>query len=309
MTEICTQLTVDFPDRQLDEFYYHTEASYSSPKKHLELLHCHPMWSNAKKEMNHIGCYHSLKHTVISNTCVILANRYELSEQSNVVLDDVTKDDILRVIRRRYFFTATLISNDTLTKYYYQNPAHLISKIYGIKDNETIQTLPVNLLKYSMVFYFQHNKNLYVNKIATRICGLYQLHGDVLVINEQERDVYTNLSIHEVREIKCFILDGRLYDRQLRNDEIHEENHVEIDSGGNEVDKKKTPFWSKYIVITKRMAEWQQHKNDCLYCGKEIIKPIICDKCFRSKFCSQQCQKEFDSYHTDECINPKSMSQ
>lgn len=41
----------------------------------------------------------------------------------------------------------------------------------------------------------------------------------------------------------------------------------------------------------------------CLNCGSDIIKPIVCDKCFRVKYCSIQCEKDYGEYHYDECLH------
>lgn len=310
METICTHLVKEFPDKNLDEFFYHTESSFSFPKKHTELMYCQPTWSHQKDQkvnMNFIGCLFSLKHNVIENTCVVLANNYDISSQNNIVVGDVTKNDILRMIKRRYFFSAELIKNDTITKYYYQNPGYLVSKLFDLKEQDTIEKLTVGFLKYNLSFYCNQNKNQYVNKIATRINGLYQLYGDVLVLNEMDEHVYTNLSTHELRRLNVLAY-GRLYDRQLKADEIHEESHFEVDEQGKEIEKKKTPLWSKYIIIDKRMSEWQNNKNKCFYCNKNIEKHVTCDKCFRIKYCSVKCQSEYNNYHSDDCINPKSIT-
>lgn len=308
MTIVCNQLTQSFPNKNPDEFFYHTDTSYSFPKRYIELIHCQPLWpeyqKDQQKNMNCLGCLFSLKHNVIENHCVIMANRYDLSNKHYVAVDSVTKEDILRVIRRRFFFSAILIQDQKLTKYYYQNPSFLVSKIYGLSENDNIEKLSITHLKYNLLFYFQHDKNKYVNQIATRINGSYRLHGDVLLLHEMEENIFNNLSIHEAKRLNVLSY-GRLYDRKLKDEETHTITTVEVDENGKE--KKKDLYWSRYIVSEKRMLTWKVNKNKCINCNQEMKNPITCEMCYRVKYCSVSCKKEFDNYHLDECINPKCM--
>lgn len=310
MTVVCNKLIQNFSDKNPDEFYYHTEASYSFPKRYLELIHCLPMWPEYQKDrqenINAIGCLFSLKHSVIENHCIVIANRYDLSAKHFVVMDSVTKEDILRVIRRRFFFSAILIKDQAMAKYYYQDPAYLISTIYHLGGKDTIEKLSVSHLKYNLVFYFQHDRDKYVNQIATRINGSFRLHGDVLMIHEMEENIFANLSIREAKRLNVLSY-GRLYDRRLKDDEMHSIVSRALDENGKEIEKKQEPYWSRYIVVEKRMLIWKEKKNRCINCWQVMKKPIVCDRCYRVKFCSQNCQQEFHSYHQDECINPKSI--
>lgn len=307
---VCQNMTKNFPDRKFDEFYYHTEGSYSFPKKYIEMIRCQPLWSeyvaNQMDNMNNISCLFSLKQTVIENTCIIIANRYDLLARHFTVIDSVTKEDILRVIRRRFFFSAILIKENQLIKYYYQNPSYLVQAIYGVKANDNIEKLSISHLKYNLVFYFQHNKDRQVNQIATRINGLYRLHGDVLMLHELEDDIFANISIHEAKRINILSY-GRLCDRELKKEEVHDVLTTIIDEKKNyqPSEKKITPFWSRYIVIDNRILERKKKKDECANCYGNIKTPVLCDKCYRIKYCSEKCMKEF-SYHTDDCINPKS---
>jgi hypothetical protein len=305
LTIVCENLIKCFENKKPDDFFYHTEGSYSFPKKYLEVMYVQPIWKEYQhlqvENMNNIACLFSLKHTVMENNCVIIANKYCSSPLNPIVMDSIEKNDILRVMRRRFYFSAILIKNNQFIKYYYQNPGYLISKIFGLDNNGQIQKLSFNLLKYNLTFYFQYDRSKYTNKIATRINGLYRLNGDVLVIHELEENIYANISIHELKRLNVLSY-GRLYDRQLRDDETHSESYIHMDEKGNPVEKKCTPCWSRYLIVTHRMLKWQREKNKCINCGKNMTKYFICDKCYRVKFCSKQCQKEFNEYHSDECV-------
>lgn len=312
MTVICENLIKCFPEKNADEFYYHTEGSYSSPKRFVELLYVQPFRKKNDQNndqnndsINNVGCLFSLKHTVIQNNCVILVNKYNLSAKYFTEIDNTTQRDILRIMRRRYFFTAILIKNNSFIKYYYQDPRYLIQQVFNLKESDPIQKLSFTHLKYNLVYYFQQNNNQYLNRIATRINGTYVVHGDVLILHELEDKIYGNLSMHEIKRLNVLSY-GRLYDRQLKNDELYTLPETTVDQNGNEQIEKKIPLWSKYIVIEKRMIDWKKNKNKCINCEKQMTHPITCQYCFRIKYCSENCIKEFSSYHNEECLRIKS---
>ncbi|MEM0354061.1 MAG: zinc finger MYND domain-containing protein [Thermoplasmata archaeon] len=312
LTIVCQKLIQHYPSRNPDEFFYHTEGSYSFPKKYMEIIHCQPLWSGYEKSklenINNIGCLFSLKHSVIENRCIIISNRYDMSSPNFIMMDKITKEDILRVIRRRFFFSAILIKENTIVKYYYQTPTYLVCKIFGLTERDKIQKLSFSHLKYNLVFYFRQDKTKYINQIATRINGSQRIYGDVLVLHEMEDEIFANLSRHEFKRLNVLSY-GRLYDRELKDDEIHTMEVVEIDKDGKEYKRKMFPYWSRYIIVERRMLRWKENRNRCINCYGEIINSVVCQKCYRIKFCSFKCQKEFDFYHSDECVKDSAFSE
>lgn len=306
MTVVCASTTKCFSDKNPDQFYYHTEGSYSFPKKFIEFVYCQPLWNGYEdaqpENMNNIGCLFSLKHHVIENNCVIMANKYDLSMPQFTVLDQITKEDILKVIRRRYFFTAILVKENSIVKYYYQNPSYLITKVFGLASKDNIEKMSFTHLKYNLIYYFRQDKTKYVNQIATRINGSYRVYGDILILHEMEENIFTNLNIKEIKRINVLSY-GRLYDRKLKQEEEHTIPTFEAKDDGSQVEKKIVPLWSRYIVIESRMKTWKQNKNKCINCSKNNEKLYACQKCFRAKYCSKKCEEEFNGYHYDECIN------
>lgn len=294
----CRIITEDM-DHPMDHFYFHTESSYSYPKKYLEIIHCQPMWKEYVAEqpenVNSLGCLFSLKHSIIENKCVIIASKY-IEQEPKMALDSISKDDILRVIRRRYFNTAILIKENEMVKYYYQNASYLISQIYNLTEKDNIQTLPITLFKYNLKFCFQYDKNKYVNKIGTRINGLYKLYGDVIMFHELEDNIYGNLSLREAKRLNVLSY-GRLYDRQLKDSEFIAPQDA-VDAEGKE--KKVTPIWSRYVIIENRM---KKYKNCCINCDKILNTGIItCQYCYRIKYCSTKCEEEFNVLHYEDCL-------
>lgn len=308
MEYACRKLTEDFPDKAVDsDFFYYTELSYSFPKKFIEFIHCLPAWKSydlSKAEnMNNICCLMSLKHNVIENKCVVLASTYDTSLSEKVRIDSIDKSDIIRIVRRRFFFTSVLICENNLQKYYFQDISILIKKIFNLGDNDDIETFKFNFLEYNLIMYFQINKSKYVNKIATRINGSHYIYGDVIIVHQLEDNVFANLSIHEVKRLNVLGY-GRLYDRELLSNEIDKVNQDYIDDNGEVMTKKITPIKSRYAIINNRMKKWNINKNICINCSEIIKKPVICDKCYRMKYCSKECKQQYYSkYHHNECLN------
>lgn len=320
LTCLCTRLIEQFPNNKPDDFYYHTEASYSFPKKYLEQVHYHIVDSKKddktddKTDLNYLGCLFNLKHHAIEHTCAIIANKYDFTSDCFVRVDSVTKEDILRVIRRRYFFSAVLIKENAFAKYYYQNLSHLITQVFGLDSTSSITKISFTLFRYNIVFYFKpNNTSAYVNQAATRMAGSHIIHGDVLMIHELDTHVYGNLSIREAKRLNVLSY-GRLYDRDLKEDEIKPmerfaEDIKEVNNESNQTGtepsvqtKKVIPIWSRYLVVERRMAKWQENKNRCIHCGLENNKLYACNKCYRVKYCSKRCEEDFRAYHSSECF-------
>jgi hypothetical protein len=303
---ICDTTKNDFPDKDPDLFMYNTESSFSTPKRHLELINVCPTWKSYQNSMqditviNNIGCLLSLKHTAIENTCFVIVNEYDLNAPKYVKLTSITEHDILRIIRRRYFHTAILIQEKSIEKYYFQDPEYLLSMIFGKGESEKmIQTLPVNCYNYNLIFHFNKNQDAYANQIATRINGKYHIHGDVLVFHEMDKDIFINLGIREFKRINILSY-GSLKNREPSNSEIFQISDCGIDENGNE--KKNTvPFWSKYLIIENRMLQWKKNKDKCTHCHEFKINNNIstCTQCYRFKFCCIECAQS----HNSECTN------
>lgn len=294
---ISQQISKSSPDKQLDQFYYHTEASYSFPKKYLEIVHATPLWDeyvkNKPENINHLACLFNLNHYTIENIAIIISNAYDLSAPKFVRIESITKDDIVRVVRRRFFFTAILIKNNEFIKYYYQDPSLLISKIYNITPEDTISRLSINDFRYNLSFYFQQNENKAINQPATRINGRYRLHGDVLLLHELTENVYANLSEREAKRLNVLSY-GDLTSREMKEDEkqsLDSTEMVDVIGDENTVPKPTITYWSRYILMEKRIKIWKDNVNldNCMKCDKYMESKFLCPKCYRVKICSVDC--------------------
>jgi hypothetical protein len=303
---ICGLVTGRFPDKQFDDFFYKTESSFTSPKSHLEIFYSQPTWSSyvlsEEGNMNNIGCFASLNHTVIENDCVIFSNSYNLENKNDFVTKgSVTKNDLIKIIRRRFFHTAVLIKNGTLVKYYYQNPIHLISVIFGLdSEKDSIETLQFSFLNYKMMYYFSKDKNNFLNETATRLCGHNKIYGNVLVLQELDEKVLTNLSIKEIQHLNLLSY-GRLENRDLKDDENYMMTNNDIpEEEGGEDQKKSKSLWNRHLIRLNRI---QKLDKSCLMCSKKIDNRFVCPNCCRAKYCSESCLNEdFCKEHYKECI-------
>lgn len=309
----CHRLIEPFQEEQKDfgDFLFHTDSSYTFPKKYIEILYCQPGWKQyqtlQKENMNNIGCLCSIKQNIIENNCVLIGNTYDLKNECYVQKTSITKHDIIRIIKRRYFFSGIYIDDDVVCKYYYQNPKYLLTTVFNITEEDNLQHINCNLFNYNLSFYFKKKDMGNPNKICTRLNGSFLVKGPAMILNEMGNDEgqYINLSIREIKRLNVLSY-GRLYDRELKNDEHHEKEETQFDEQQKkEVKKKVIPPWSKYIIINKRMHDWQDKKDKCIYCNKTMTKPVVCSLCYRVKTCDTCMHDYYTYYHKEDCLFKK----
>lgn len=292
--KVSEAMTIDFPARKPDEFYYFTEGSYSFPKKFIEIMHCQPLWRDYKKSqienMNNIGCLYNLKHNIVENTCALIANGYDLTRHNYVTLTSITKKDIVKGIRKRYFWSAVLVKDNVMVKYYYQSPKFLLQTLFA---TEEVERLKFTHLNYNLVFYWMPGNE--VNKICTRINGNTRIYGSTLILHELEDDLYADITCHEVKKIDALSY-GLLSNRKVDD---HAETVTDVDKAGNPIEKRKTPLWSKHVVVLNKLKE---DRDKCINCGVQHDKLLVCKNCYRIRYCSRKCQAEFHKVHHQECI-------
>ena len=301
LSSACYHISECFPDKNPDDFFYHTVDSYSFPKNNIELIYGQPNWNGyvESENMNNLGCLFSLNHTVIENNCILISNKYDIKSTHFAKLSSITKDDILKVIRRRFFHTACVIRENSVEKYYYQSQAILASVIFGLSASDSIQKLSFTLFGYNLSFCFLQSKTKYVNQIATRINGVSRVYGDILVIHEIEENIPANLSVHEMRRLNVLAY-GRLYDRQKTI--ISADTTTTNTEPTKEItEQKQTPLQNRYINVEEKMASWQTTKNRCIMCNKSALQ--TCPQCYRIKYCSDTCKEDYRSHHNGDCIN------
>lgn len=300
---IAAESQRNFPDHNPSECVYFTGQSYSTPKRFYEILHWKPSWDDYQNSIkdprviNNFGCLMSLDHSVIENSCIMISNEYDLTASKYVKMGSTTKEDIIRIIRRRYFHTAILIENNRLTKYYYQNIRYLVNMLFGDGGPE-IDHVSFTHLKYNLVYYFKKNATQYVNQIATRINGSYRFYGKVLVLHEMDDDIYANLGIKEIKRLNTLSY-GSSKNRELDETEMFTIPEYGVREDGTE-QTEKVPFWSKYIVIENRMKH-SRKDNKCIQCSS-TDNLLTCDRCFKVKYCSDECREAYAINHKGECL-------
>lgn len=280
-------------DQDPANLFFHTETSFSSPKGCAEIIYCENQVDKTAP-MNQLASLLSLKHTVIRGKCVVILNQYAPLRKIPISLDH-----LVSLFKRRFYFSAILIKpSGQCIKYYYQDIRYLIHMIYGVDSNDTINTLSVDLLHHPLNFFFVYRKSE-INSMATRLNGMYRLHGDVLLMHCLESSVPTNLSLSEIHRLDK-LARGRLYDRQIKPAETQQETRVNAE--GQEVSKEVQ--WSRYALVASRLTNdsW----NRCVSCGSKPVT-LECTRCYRVSYCSTQCQIEYRGHHYDDCINEKSV--
>lgn len=210
-------------DANIRDLFFHTEGSYSTPKCFLEIVYGQDIkntTNNITQSINNLACLFSLKHTVIENDAILIANKFDSTQYHCVSLISICKNDILRIIRRRFMHTAIFIRNNQIEKYYYQDPQYLVFTLFNLSKDDNINTCYFTHMKYNLVYLFkQSDDNNKINEIATRIYGKYIFRGDILILHELENNIYSNLSISEIKNIDA-VSYGHTKNRLLTNEEI-----------------------------------------------------------------------------------------
>lgn len=279
-----------------------TEPSFSTPDGISELIYFrHDVKHDDVTNLNTLGCYFSLSHTPIKNKCVLIWNNFDLSAKHRVRFGSITKELIVKFIRKRFFTSAILIKQKSFEKLYYQDAKNLAKYIFGEEKTESFRK---DIFRYGLIFHHTNNK-MYVNEVATRISGR-KMYGDVLIIHEVERNPETgdvvnyNIGMKEMKRINAHSY-GSNKDRDLRSDEIDHCNMIiDYDKG-----KEQIPLWSRYLVIKNRIISHNNINKRCIKC-KNIIEGKInykCNECFRAIYCSHECQEMYSNEHESECIH------
>lgn len=336
MDTICESIHKSYPNDAAENLYFHTEQSFSSPSKYLELIYAQDDadFENIKEgdkyvkpNMNNLGCIFSIQHKIVNRTCVIIANKYDLenSMKKYLKITSVEKKDILRVIRRRYFHSAVYVQeNEMMTKYYYQDPSILTAVLFKLtysntsnKDTEMIHHVEFNLFNYNLTFYFDNDGDEETNQIATRLYGLARIRGPVLILHilddtvDQSSNSITrinsSISIPEVERLNK-ISFGPLASRQpkenelIRLDNIAQKIDEEEAAKDPSIPKKTYPIWSRYLIVKSRLKDFVKEKNICINCHGSINEPVICNICYRNKCCSAKCLDNYMRGNMSDCV-------
>lgn len=278
MDVACHAMIEAWPDRNENDFQFHTQISYAFNKGTLELLHVIPRFDHARKA-NTIGSLLSLQHTWIDGTCVLFMNAHH---ENNIALTNIQSAHILRALRKRFYHSAILLRNDQYYKYYYQNAEYLIHAIFNTQQTETST---FQFYAHTLQMYFQWNDTLVVNKIATRIHGRYPLYGPVLLFHTWEDKVHASLSITEVQRFNRLAFGPLTLRIEKPCEELTTQN-----------------YYNRYMHIQDCERKLKQV---CQACAKPLTHFLSCTKCFRLKACSRTCQQQLLASHKSDCINDR----
>jgi hypothetical protein len=272
--ETCPEKLFErFPGCDPQNFVFGVEQSYSYPKGYVEVFHARPDWQGYEKKsnMNQLASLFSIKHILIEGDAIALSYRWDLhSETKCCVMVDTTKEDILRILRKRYFNPAILVTNDSLTKYYYQDPLHLTKIVFGLDDDSTeVQFSTLNMFHYDLVMVYMQSKLKELNQIATRIHGQHAIYGKVLLMHRVANTVNASLNEREARRLNALSY-GSIASRQPSASEIPDAEGL-------------TRYWSGHLMIMNRISNLKP--NNCMNCGTHMIKKYTCPVCCRFKYC------------------------
>lgn len=279
----CREIAAARPQHGISDLNIMTTVSYSTSKTVLEVMHaetiseCKNQFASdttihiTKDNVNALACFMSLDHQIIIYTAVLLANRYT-TDANRFALRSTTWDDILKVVRRRFYLTAMRCEGATWVKMRYQHLEYLQHAVFGPAK---VIKKRLNFLKYYLVLIYMENTNAALNVTLTRLVNR-PIHGVGLVLNETAQDVYTNLSCHEMQNIMDLAQNPMAF-REIQSHELN---------------------MTSYMIVASRLRTLQPkcHNKNC-----RELPTIQCQRCMRIRYCSTQCQNQDLEQHTPEC--------
>lgn len=253
--DAVVKLTADF-NRNPNDFVFHSQSSYANPKKSLELIYCQPCWSdyvqNDSNSMNKLASLFSLQHTVIENTCVLVA--YEYTPDGKMTLGSVTQNDIIGVVKRRYFHSGIFIDGNRIEKFYYQNVPYAIMTLFNLNQSDSIHEINFELIGYNIKMISKPNSSD-ENVIATLLHGKEPIYGPVILFNMWEENIFANISLEEISKL-IKVANGPLELRNISETEMMTQEvitHNQTD--GSEKINKKPHIWNKFILVNNRLKK------------------------------------------------------
>jgi len=268
---------------------FNTESSYGYTKGVTEIFY--EQVQEEETEINVIGCYHSLEHTIIRGRSLVLANRFVAGDQGvpRLMRMDTEMRDIIRVIRRRFYRSAILIDGDMIAKYYYQDSQNLTRAVFG---DRAVSTEYAVFMDHCLCLCRLEVEQGVVNKIGSRVMGrkmvgpiIFSSHlespGNVGGLAHSEELAgaigasYDNLTEKMIKRIGVLAY-GDMEERRIKPAELIKDREGE--------------HWCRYLYLERRMTLFKKSPMVCAGCrGALGKKQYTCPVTYRYKYCSPGC--------------------
>jgi hypothetical protein len=187
-----------FPRIDYNNIIIHNEISFITPRKLFQFSYgiayndsCKLSDENYRADlMNDYAAIISLNHTVTSSNIVLCSYAYvdnsesindphvidpQTNHQLGIKLVDITQYDLIKLVRRRYFNSCTMITQNAIKKYYFQDPRDLIKRIWGITNVEFYES---EQYMYKLHFFEKRGKDIGADMDAHTVNKLNESNKD-----------------------------------------------------------------------------------------------------------------------------------
>lgn len=207
----------------------------------------------------------------------------------------ITADDVINLLHQKIFKRAIKVFVDGSTQIitFKHDPRESIEKEMGVLEVDV----------YGFYFNVIHNKssNDGLNKNIARLIGMGKLNGDCIVSLKTTENEYIdfNPDDYKVLMVICSNVVAEPEPEKTVGKTPFDIEYEETDKiDGIPVIK------NRYISLKKRFEEF---KDVCRGCNKEFKgNSMVCAGCYRTKYCSRNCQKKQWIFHKKECFGGKS---
>lgn len=273
-----------------------TKHSFCNSYKFTEIIYSHKPDNNYNKtKVNEIGCLASLDHHFIQDTFSLITYEYDLDSDRYLRITNTCSSDLVRIIKRRFFNSACLVTDTKIDKLFFQKPNILCSRIFDDSVDKINYEIIDNSKYLLHCIHLPNNPyHTYINKVATRICrkliiGPALFFSIYRIGNEKDSILYDNISIRELKYLNILSF-GDL--PETCDDTLNDIEETIIVPNEMKTEQKKIyPLWSKHVYKLHIKKEDLFMNDKCYSCNKKLENKsqYECIKCYGYRYCSQEC--------------------
>lgn len=264
-----------------------TGQGYTTRQGHYELVYGQVEGAS----LSPLACLSLLDQTAVHGPAYLWANDHHPESETGYRLRDATLEDMVRILRRRFYQTAIYEEPDgTCHRLYYQDHEALVGVVYGREGEgcaRVVSERVVQLHGYTLVATYYRQSDASLNPGAGRLLrapvrgGVLWCHlrgeGDPEQTGDAAR-VWDTLSLHEYRILSQYALGtGAWLREESQTDSCHRYQHL--------------------LTLAKEAPA-----PPCANCGTPITSdPVVCPGCLHTPYCTAQCQARAAATHEEEC--------
>ena len=266
-------------DAQID---WKTSVSYSTPHGHYELVHANVQGG----EISPLACCASIEHNPVTGPAYLIRNVYDLDAERGVKVGSCVLDDLVMIIRRRFYYTGIYQLAGQINKIRYQDHLLACGVLFGMDPSGAPPTSEqfVEIHGYRLLATYYRSSDEPVNEESSRLLR-QRVRGPVFWCQvtsdrtvEKTARIMHNLSLTEFQ-----FLSKHCYG-----------THVSL-SG-----EASGTAWNRYSYCLTLPSDQDQYT--CPQCQSiHTAREYACPGCLHLLYCSGDCRDKHSVHHSNVC--------